>query len=53
MTQLALERRWAWIYLINLSFYIVPLFFGNYSTLTSHRAPCCLTAFYCRLFLGL
>lgn len=34
MTQLALERRWAWIYLINLSFYIVPLFFGNYSTLT-------------------
>ena len=34
MQAVSLEKRWAWIYLVNLSFYIVPLFFGQYSLLT-------------------
>lgn len=31
MDQLKLERRWAWVYLINLIFFLLPLFYNPYS----------------------
>ena len=31
MDHLKLERRWAWVYLVNLVFFVLPLFFNNYS----------------------
>lgn len=31
MEHLQLERRWAWVYLINLIFFLLPLFYVNYS----------------------
>ena len=31
MDHLQLERRWAWVYLINLVFFLLPLFYVNYS----------------------
>ncbi|MBU2224673.1 MAG: sensor histidine kinase [Gammaproteobacteria bacterium] len=30
MDKLSLERRWAWVYLINLVFFLLPLFYINY-----------------------
>lgn len=31
MDHIKLERRWAWVYLINLVFFLLPLFYVNYS----------------------
>lgn len=33
MDNIQLERRWAWVYLINLVFFLLPLFYANYSPL--------------------